>query len=61
MIGSVLVSRLKIETAGEVTPPAGGDRLWMVGLGIGLALLALLAALLLLLLGRRRRKRHATA
>ena len=61
MIGSVLVSRLKIETAGEVTPPAGSDRLWMVGLGIGLALLALLAALLLLLLGRRRRKRHATA
>lgn len=61
MISSVLVSRLKIETAGEVTPPAGNDRLWIVGLGIGLALLVLLIALLLLSLRRRRRKRHAAA
>jgi hypothetical protein len=61
MISSVLVSRLKIETAGEVTPPAGNNYVWTVGLGTGLALLVLLIALVLLLLRRRRRKRHATA
>jgi len=60
MISSVLVSRMKIETAGEVSPSGGNDHLWYIGLAIGLALL-LLVLILLLLLWRRRRKGHAAA
>jgi hypothetical protein len=58
MISSVLVSRMKIETAGEVSLSGGNDYLWYVGPAIGLALL-FLVVILLILLWRRRRKRHA--
>jgi hypothetical protein len=60
MISSVLVSRMKIETAGEVSPSGGNDYFWYIGLAIGLALL-LLVLILFLLLWRRRRRRHAAA
>jgi hypothetical protein len=52
MIGSVMVARMKIETASEISPResngGGGDKshLWYWGLGIGSALLALFIALI---------------
>jgi hypothetical protein len=59
LVSARVVTRVKLETAGEVTTPSSSA--WWIGLAIGLALLLLVLILLFLLWRRRRKKKRGAA